>query len=286
MAADLILSSVQEMMSSASRIPCDIKFKFKEQGDDVKITQEVRAHKFILAVVSDVFQKEFYGGMRDDGSVNIQDASRESFEAMINFIYNVKTDLNEFKIEILCSLYYLAEKYNINALKKEALSAINNKSIPASEVLSVGVLADLYSAHEELAETLQAAASQTLANEFEGDFNKIIQFFNEIDLVATPISTESLVQIMAELKNIKPKVCENCQSSPCLSGVGVSRQNFVPGAKISPVPGRGYPTALRLDSIYYELPDGYCAILLLLKSGRTHPVDLRPDSYLYNCKDE
>ena len=177
MAADLILSStlahVQEMMSPASQIPCDNKFIFKEQGDDVKNTQEVRAHKFILALVSDVFQKEFYGGMRDDGSVNIKDASRESFEAMINFIYNVKTDLNEFKIEILCSLYYLAEKYNINALKKEALSTISNKSIPASEVLSVGVLADLYSVHEELAETLQAAASQTLANEFKGDFNMI-----------------------------------------------------------------------------------------------------------------
>ena len=61
MVADLILSSVQESMSSASRIPSDIEFIFKAQEGDVKNIQVIRAHKFILALVSDEFQKEFYG---------------------------------------------------------------------------------------------------------------------------------------------------------------------------------------------------------------------------------
>ena len=100
---------------------------------------------------------------------------------MINFIYNVKTDMNKYNFEILCSLYYLADKYNINALKKEALSTIGNKSIPAREALSVGVLADLNSVHEGLVETLHEAAAHSLSKVLKGDMNKSIDFFNQID---------------------------------------------------------------------------------------------------------
>jgi len=248
MAADLIVSSVQERRSSAFRIPSDIRFTFREHEDEdaKKNIQEIRAHKFILALVSDVFHKEFYGGLGDDGSVEIKDASRDSFEAMINFIYNVKTDMNNYNFEILCSLYYLADKYNINALKKEALSSISNKSIPASEALSVGVLADVHSVHEELAETLLVVASRSLANEFKGDMKKSVDFFDQIDLVATPISTNSLVHIMAKMKNIIPPVCDKCKASPCLSGVGITKENFVQGSKISPI-GYSFRAVTLLD---------------------------------------
>ena len=284
MAADLILSSVQESMSSASHIPSDIKFIFRAQEDDMKNIQEIRAHKFILALVSDVFQKEFYGGLKEDGSVEIKDVSKESFEAMINFIYNMKTDLINYNFEILCSLYYLGDKYNIIALKKEALLTISNKSIPASEVLGVGVLADLYSVHEELAETLQAAASRSLANEFEGDLKKTTDFFKQIDLVANPISTNGLVHIMGRLTNVKQPVCENCKTSPCLSGVGITRQNFVPGAKVSHVRGVGADA----DADKLHGLDG-CAegqFRCVMKHGYVCTLTLSPCYYVYNCKDD
>jgi len=276
MAADLMVSSVQKSLSSASRLPFDIKFIFKREENGTVHIQDIRAHKFILALVSDVFEKEFYGGVKDDGTVEIKDASKESFEAMINFIYIKKTDMEQYDYEVLCSLYYLADKYNISALKKEVLKAISTKSIPATEILSVGVLADLNSVHEELVETLHEAASQSLSKVLKGDMNKSIDFFNQIDLVNTPISSNGLVQILARMKkNIEQTVCQNCKASPCLSGVSVTRENFVPGAKLG-----CFPDGYRLHSL-----DEHDEIMFYMvsKDGQKMRYIFDPDYNVYRC---
>ena len=128
---ELVMNGLQQSLSLASRIPTDIKFLFKEENDGVTSLKEVKAHKFILALVSDVFEKEFYSDIIEDCSVEIKDATKDSFEAMINFIYSINTDLSIYDSDILCSIYYLGEKYNINTLKKEALAAISSKDILA-----------------------------------------------------------------------------------------------------------------------------------------------------------
>ena len=161
MASKLILTSRQQSLSAASSIPSDIKFLFKKETNGVPAVQYIRAHKLILALVSDVFEKAFCGGFKDDGCIEIKDATKESFEAMINFIYTKKTDLSIYSFEMLCSVYYLADKYNINALKEETLKAITTKDISADNVLDVGLLAEQHWAHEELTETLYVAATQS-----------------------------------------------------------------------------------------------------------------------------
>ena len=48
---------------------------------------------------------------------------------MIDYIYNKKDDLKIYELDLLCSLYYLGDKYNINKLVKETLEAIRGKVI-------------------------------------------------------------------------------------------------------------------------------------------------------------
>ena len=145
MASKLISTSLQQSLSAASSIPSDIKFLFKKETNGVPAVQYIRAHKLILALVSDVFEKAFCGGFKDDGCIEIEDATKESFEAMINFIYTKETDLSIYGFEMLCSIYYLADKYNINALKEETLEAIKAKEILVDNVLDVGLLAEQHS---------------------------------------------------------------------------------------------------------------------------------------------
>lgn len=281
---ELVVTSLQQSLSPACRVPTDIKFVFKEENDGASSLKEVRAHKVILALVSDVFEKGFYGDIRDDGCVVIKDASHDSFEAMINFIYNVNSDVSIYDLERLCSLYYLGDKYNINALKIETLLAIIKKDIPAEEILGVCVLMEQHSVHEELKETLQKTTAKSLSKIFEGDLGKAIDFLAQIEIDdSTPISAKSLVLLLAGMKKIKPTmVCGNCKSYPCLTGVGITRENFVPGAKVSGVNG-GNPNIdmlLRMDNHDSEL---FHAVDKLA-GGRLNTYTLSPKWYVYNCR--
>jgi len=280
MASKLVLTSLQQSLSAASSIPSDIKFVFKKETNGVKTVQEIRAHKLILALVSNVFEKAFYGGLRDDGCIEIKDATKESFEAMINYIYTKETDVSIYGFEMLCSIYYLADKYNLSALKEETLKAIKIKDISADNILSVGLLADQHSAHEELTEILYVKATKSLGTIFDGQLTKVINFFAEVDAGNSPDLCRIAVRLMAKLKTTPPvTVCSNCKASPCLSGVEITRTNLVPGAKVSGVPGIG--SEYRILEIK---PDDSFSFFGIRKDGSVSlSRSLDPNYYVYNC---
>jgi len=280
MTANLLLSSVQQSLSLTAGLPTDIKFLFKKGG----VVSEIRAHKLILALVSDVFKTGFYGGITDDGSVEIKDASKEAFEVMIEFIYNKLTDVSSYDIDILCETYYLADKYNIELLKKETLRSIRNKDISTGNALDVANLAEQHSAHEELAETLYDAVSQKLSTIFDGNFSKAAEFFKSIDADANPTSLKSLLRILAGLKSVTPPPCGNCRASPCRSGSGITRDNFIRGANVSATANILASTirdigVLKLDRIINDW-----AFFGVTKDERRLTLFLSPDYYVYNCK--
>jgi len=241
---------VQQTLSAASDIiDTDVRFEFEEEEEDGRMTvKEVRAHKFILALVSDVFRSGFYGGIPDNGSIKIKDVTKESFEAMIDFIYDKKPDvsISFYEWDILCSLYYLGDKYNIKILMEESLKAILSKEITAENVVNVGLLAEQNSVHEELAETLYDAAAKGLSKMFDGDYGdevvvKVQQFFHELETTESPTSTssfKSLVKIMARLRKLAICVCKNCRTTPCLNGKEITKENYVQGAAVSQLRGK------------------------------------------------
>jgi len=230
MAARLLSTSVA---SSASNIPTDVKFLFKEEEEDGRKTvKEVNAHKFILALVSDVFRTGFYGALPDEGTIDIKDAQKEHFEAMIDYIYNRRVDLSTYDLDTLCALYRLGDKYNINILMEESLEEIRRKKIPVKNILNVGLLAEheQYSLHEQLVETLHDSAAQSLSDKFE-ECSRVIEIFNKlsVEAPANPSPT-TLMKIMGKVK--KPTVCFNCKASPCKNGTKLTPRNFVPNAKV------------------------------------------------------
>jgi len=231
MSARLISTCVA---SSASAIPTDVKFQFKEEEEDGSETvKEIKAHKFILALVSDVFRMGFYGGFPCNGCVDIVDVKKESFEVMIDYIYNKGVDLGTYDLDMLCTLYCLGDKYNINILVEESLEKILSKNISAKNIIHVCLLADQYSIHDKLVDTLYGSAAQSLSK-ILGDkltLAKVSQFFSQItaDTSASP-SAMTVVRILGKVK--KPTVCGNCKATPCKSGTKVSKDNFVNDAEI------------------------------------------------------
>ena len=232
----VILNALQQSLSAEFGIPTDIKFLFKgkEANGSLK-TEEIRAHKHILALASDVFKRGFYGGMEDDGIIEITDVTKEVFEVMINRIYDKEIIMKNYDLDMICSIYYLADKYNIAALEIETLEAIESKEIQVEDIIDVGVLALKHEVHDKLAEALLEASAQKLARISKGKLNKALDTLDYLSKIDGDESYDitkykSMMKIMARMRDIT--VCSNCKVFPCISGVRLSRDNFVPGARI------------------------------------------------------
>ena len=78
-----------KFLSPDSKCPPDVFFICKEEdGQSVKIG----AHRVLLAGVSEVFAKAFYGPMKNSKEeVEVKDTNPEVFQLLINFIYSRST---------------------------------------------------------------------------------------------------------------------------------------------------------------------------------------------------
>ena len=105
----LISVKLPQILSSSS-IPKDIKFLFKEKDG---VTSSIMAHKLILAVVSDVFEKEFFGPLKEnENEILIEDAKQEVFKVLVDFIYNKQPIMSNYDLHFLSSLFYLVGSSN------------------------------------------------------------------------------------------------------------------------------------------------------------------------------
>ena len=122
---------IANCLDSTSNLPTDVSFLFQVEGGSVT---EVKAHKLILAIASDVFKKNFFGSFESESKISIEDATEEVFKAMIEYIYNKKMDWKDYKLTFLASLYYLADKYDISELRQEIIASIPEHKVSEENV--------------------------------------------------------------------------------------------------------------------------------------------------------
>eukprot|EP00092_Neocalanus_flemingeri_P021403 GFUD01023204.1.p1 GENE.GFUD01023204.1~~GFUD01023204.1.p1 ORF type:complete len:274 (+),score=65.02 GFUD01023204.1:51-872(+) len=255
--------------------PTDVSFLFKDDGILVK---EIKAHKMILAIASDVFNREFYGSMAED-EIEIKDASQEVFQKFIEFIYNKPLTWKDYDLSFLSSLYYLAEKYNVEDLKDEIIASIPEHDVTKQNVLDIAILAEDHNHHQPLSEGLYDEVASFVMKEFKGKFHRIVEFFTE------PEENEKHALVIFKIfKRLKISRCENCKQSPCMNGQSVSLGNFVPGANVTARQGEGdYSKIKKLVGIQTatcfigsfengSVLSRYCSL-----------NQVNPPYYVYNC---
>ena len=116
-------------LSPDSTLPPDVTFLVKggDEGD-----KRIRAHRFLLAGTSPVFNRQFLGPMKDTSEVvEVEGTTPEAFTSMINYIYRLPEE-GTFNLatcpQMLFDLLNLAEKYEILPLKiitSQALEALD-----------------------------------------------------------------------------------------------------------------------------------------------------------------
>jgi len=261
----------------SSNPPTDVIFLFKEECSDA--TKEVKAHKAILAFASDVFNREFYGSLKSEELIEIQDASHDVFQALIWYIYNPEEQIiwENVDLEFLAALYYLAEKYNVESLRDEIIAKIPEHKVTKENVLSIAILAEENTVHRHLSDALYNSAANFVFKE-----NGFKEQFDKFDLFCEENVKHSLVifKLMERVK--KMNYCEKCKQSDCLDGKGLTLENFTPGARVI-----GVPPISGLRRLSHVTGRGQFAGIYILdgdKEGDTFgKATLSPEYYVYRC---
>jgi len=235
-----LLRRIFASLDPSSSLTTDVKFLFKGESG---IVREVRAHKLILGGASDVFEREFFGPMQKYEDIEIKDVSEEVFRAMIDYIYNKKIELTDFDLDFLSSLYYIADLYNIEELRLDIIASIPEHDVSDQNLLDVAILAENNILYQRLSEALYDSAAVFMKKKFGGKMDNVVNFCSEAD--ASGIQGQVIVKMIGRMKSLpnpttNPK-CENCeQEQPsCFNGHVLTRENFVPGAKVTPTSGYG-----------------------------------------------
>jgi len=262
--------------------PADVTFKFTDESG---VVRKVKAHKLILAIASDVFNREFFGSMKAEDEIDIVDASQEVFQALVDSIYNKQPDLKKHDISDLCSLYNLAEKYNLDYLINEILVVIHaHKFTYAYEsLIKFGLIAEEFKHHRPLYEALYNAAAGFLFREFNGSLDEAVNLFREYE----GINEKSFVffKLLAYMVDIKrnSSPCKNCKRYLCLNDKGITLSNFIPGAKVNPRLGTvGIESMIRLENREGDT-DYWFVGKFKFKDGSERVCAVHPDYYVYNC---
>ena len=99
---------------------------------------DVSGHKVILALLSTVFKRGFFGTAAGKKEViPVRETTLEGFKIMIDYIYNKCIDWSKFTVLELYYIVNLAEKYDIPGLMKDAKRQMGNFPLTMDEVLEV-----------------------------------------------------------------------------------------------------------------------------------------------------
>lgn len=87
----------------------DVIFEITPNSTD-GVTEQIPAHKVILAANSLVFQEMFYGDLKEEGKVTITDSTAEAFREFLQYFYCSQVTLSEHNWS---NVMYLGKKYMI-----------------------------------------------------------------------------------------------------------------------------------------------------------------------------
>lgn len=118
----------------------DVHFLFV--SDDGKTMSTVSAHKNLLAVNSDVFEKMFYGALKESGNyVTITDVTDGVFKEFLQFFYMSEVELTAKNV---ACILYLGDKYDVqkcvNGCVKILIDGLTNENV--CNTLALAILYD------------------------------------------------------------------------------------------------------------------------------------------------
>jgi len=263
------LGRIAYSLDPASDLPTDVKFVFKTEGG---VEEEVRAHKLILAIASDVFKRQFFGSMQTENLINILDSNKDVFQTMIDYVYNKKIEFLDYGLDFLSHLYHLADKYDIEELRREIIASIPGHEITIQNVIYVAILAEENTHHQPLSGALYDVAATFLKQKFDAKAKNVYDLFSEA--VASERHGLALMRVMGRIKFLPKPECDNCKQVKelCLNGQSVKCDTGVVGATVFSWGHENMATIIASSDNHDNCPNG-CYLKLDFKDVQQDRVD-------------
>ena len=227
-ASALSITDWSQFLEEGSELPPDVTFNVLEQGEanedeilnleDWK-TVKVYAHKFLLAGVSPVFRKEFFGSLRSSkDEVDIKETTIEAFTSMIHYVYRPDALKDITCPQLLCQVLNLAERYQINALKEYVAQTLQEKPITSHNLMFTATTAKNYAVFEDVSKMMINKCGDFLKSQL-GTPDQIYDFLQASHSSFPEADTELLLELLRA--NGK---CSNCKRSSnlCMDGQDVT----------------------------------------------------------------
>ena len=135
-------SKLAAVLEQSSDIPADVTFKVYDEEGKVDI---FHAHKYYLALVSDVLKTRFFGSLRETSdTLVVRDTTAQAFETMINFVYHKNCQLDKKSVEELFEIVNIAEMYDVAGLMTHVGVAIARVQINLNNVVELARTAEQF----------------------------------------------------------------------------------------------------------------------------------------------
>ena len=148
----IVKTSWEEFLSTESEIPHDVHFLAITENEGNDSRKLIRAHKVLLAGVSQVFREIFFGPLKETREViEVNDTTHEAFNTMVKYIYKPpgspffpavhqegEEKLNQNAIHCpqkFFELLDLAQKYNLKSLQWDLTSQVVDFAITENIVI-------------------------------------------------------------------------------------------------------------------------------------------------------
>jgi hypothetical protein len=257
-----------KFLKPGSDLPPDILFNIleNESEDDVKTANaKVSAHRLILAGVSPVFRKLFFGPMKNtETTLDMKDTTVEAFTTMINYIY-MPSKSDQFSLsditcpETLFEVLNLAERYEIPTLKIEVTSVIESLPITSENMMFMATVAKNYTVFDEASKLLMAKCGVFCGSQLKTS-EDVFAFLNQTHLSFPEGDNNLLLEILrsnAKCPNCRQTV-HSCNDGKVVTGtegpdvlrVGLVVAKHMPG--LTSVSSCGFPCA---NEFLFPVPD-------------------------------
>jgi len=167
--SDIKESDFLSLLTSKRKIPADVLFKFGGREDTLG------AHKLVLAQVSDVYLKKFYGPLSENTKVGDESAdgiehvtegkySYEAFDIFLQHVYGNKEIINDCSsFEILLELLEMSKLHLLESLTVAIEDRIDGLNVTMENILSVLNLYNHYKALDGFKAVTEALGVKIIA---------------------------------------------------------------------------------------------------------------------------
>jgi len=238
----------EALLREDSELPADVFFKVYDNGsvlaraqdndsydsDEMDMEAKIfKAHKFLLAAVSPMFRKQFFGSLpppQVSQPVTVEETSSKGFGIMLDFLYQ-KADKFVFACDHFACLFEvknLGEKYQISDLVHKTHLEISSRQISSENLLEATRASKNFShLFTEISQELMKRCNIFFTKNYKSleKVRKLLRDHEDSDADSEAI----MLLIKSESVN-----CDGCKRSAgkCLDGKSVTALNAKVGAKV------------------------------------------------------